>query len=421
MRLPRSSQFASTRIVSIATFLFLLLLPLGAQAAGNLQLVSSPPNLRFGTVPVGQSEAQLVTLTNTGQTSVTVNAVSSSNSAFSVSGLRLPVAVGAGQTVALKLNFTPTQTGWTGGMVTIASNSSNPTLQLATGGVGVRSDPLAATPSSLWFGSVPVGGRTQSQIVLTNARPWGETINAFQTVGASFSVSGPSLPIALVAGESVTLNVFFAPQAAGMTGGSLFISGPDLNIPLSGTGTATTTKNLTIAPSAIQFGNVNLGNSNVQHSSLTASGGNVTVSSASSSNSQFSLSGISLPLTISAGQTVGFDVVFSPTQSGASTSSLTFASNANSSPTESLTGTGVTAQHTVNLSWDASTSSVAGYNVYRGASAGAYTKINSAMDANTAYADSTVLSGTTYYYAATAVNSSGQESAYSAPIKVSVP
>jgi len=421
MRLPRSRQFASTCIVSIATFLLLLLLPLGAQAAGNLQLVSSRTSLRFGTVPVGQSEAQLVILTNTGRTSITVKAVSASSSAFSVSGLSLPVAVGAGQSVTLKLNFIPTQTGWTGGMVTVASNSSNPKLQLATGGVGVTSDPLAATPSSLSFGSVAVGGRTQSRIVLTNARPWRETINAFQTVGTSFSVSGPSLPIVLVAGESVTLNVFFAPQAAGITGGSLFISGPSLNIPLSGTGTATTVRNLTIAPSAIQFGNVNVGNSNVQRSTLTASGGNVTVSSASSSNSQFSLSGISLPLTISPGQTVGFDVVFSPTQRGASTSSLTFASNATSSPTESLTGTGVTPQHTVNLSWDASTSSVAGYNVYRGASAGAYTKINRTMDANTAYADSTVLSGTTYYYAATAVNSSGQESAYSAPIKVAVP
>jgi hypothetical protein len=408
-------------MVSIATFLFLLLLPLGAQAAGNPQLVSSPSNLRFGTVPVGQSEAQLVTLTNTGRTSVTVKAVSASSSAFSVSALSLPVAVGVGQSVTLKLNFTPTQTGWTGGMVTVASNSSNPRLQLTTGGVGVKSDPLAAIPSSLSFGSVAVGGRTQSQIVLTNARPWKETINAFQTVGTSFSVSGPSLPIVLVAGESATLNVFFAPQAAGMTGGSLFISGPGLNIPLSGTGTATTVRNLTIAPSAIQFGNVNVGNNNVQHSSLTASGGNVTVSSASSSNSQFSLSGISLPLTISAGQTVAFDVEFSPTQSGAFKSSLTFASNAASSPTESLTGTGVTPQHTVNLSWDASTSSVAGYNVYRGASAGAYTKINRTMDANTAYADTTVLSGTTYYYAATAVNSSGQESAYSTPIKVSVP
>jgi fibronectin type 3 domain-containing protein len=72
-------------------------------------------------------------------------------------------------------------------------------------------------------------------------------------------------------------------------------------------------------------------------------------------------------------------------------------------------------QYSVNLSWNASTG-VAGYNVYRSTTSnGTYSKINSAMDANTAYIDSSVVSGQTYYYEATAVNSSGQESSRSAP------
>jgi fibronectin type 3 domain-containing protein len=75
----------------------------------------------------------------------------------------------------------------------------------------------------------------------------------------------------------------------------------------------------------------------------------------------------------------------------------------------------------VTLSWTASTSPVSGYNVYRGTTSGVYTKINSALDPSTSYTDNTVASGTTYYYAATAVNSSGQESGYSSPIQVSVP
>jgi fibronectin type 3 domain-containing protein len=50
-----------------------------------------------------------------------------------------------------------------------------------------------------------------------------------------------------------------------------------------------------------------------------------------------------------------------------------------------------------------------------------YTKINSALDANNTYTDSTVTPGTTYYYAATSVNSSGEESSYSSPITVQVP
>ena len=74
--------------------------------------------------------------------------------------------------------------------------------------------------------------------------------------------------------------------------------------------------------------------------------------------------------------------------------------------------------HTVTLNWVASISSnVAGYNVYRGTvSGGPYAKLNSSsLVVGTTYTDSTVQSQQSYYYVATAVDSSGNESAYSNP------
>jgi chitinase len=57
-----------------------------------------------------------------------------------------------------------------------------------------------------------------------------------------------------------------------------------------------------------------------------------------------------------------------------------------------------------------------GYNVYRSTSAtGSYAKINSSVDPNTAYSDSSVTSGQTYYYEATSVNAAGMESPKSTP------
>jgi len=81
-----------------------------------------------------------------------------------------------------------------------------------------------------------------------------------------------------------------------------------------------------------------------------------------------------------------------------------------------VTDTGGTS-HSVALSWTASTSAnVAGYNVYRGTvSGGPYTKLNSSLVVGTAYTDSTVQAGATYYYVATAVDTSNNESAYSSP------
>jgi hypothetical protein len=198
-------------------------------------------------------------------------------------------------------------------------------------------------------------------------------------------------------------------------------SNSPLNIALSGTGTATGT--LAVSPTSLSFGNVVVGTGSSLSGSLTASGASVTVTAATLNNGEFALSGISLPATIAAGQSTGFTVTFTPQSSGAASANLSFTSNASNSPTvQSMTGTGTAPiQHSVDLTWDASPDAV-GYNIYRGAaSGGPYTMVNSSLDSSTAYTDSTVASGQTYYYVATSVNALLQESGYSTPIKAVIP
>jgi hypothetical protein len=226
--------------------------------------------------------------------------------------------------------------------------------------------------------------------------------------------------LTLTPGQSVTLNITFAPLVAGVHGGGIFIAGPWVDIPVTGTGT--TIGQLKVAPTALNFGSVDVGSTTKQSFAMSATGGSVIISSAASSNSQFTIPSTSFPMTIGAGQSVDFDVVFSPTQSGTSSGKLTLASDASGTPSsEALTGTGVLPQLSVILSWNSSTSSVSGYNVYRGKQAGTYSRINTTLDPSTTYTDGSVVSGTTYYYAATSVNSKGEESAQSAPVKVVVP
>jgi fibronectin type 3 domain-containing protein len=72
--------------------------------------------------------------------------------------------------------------------------------------------------------------------------------------------------------------------------------------------------------------------------------------------------------------------------------------------------------HTVTLNWTASTTTNVSYNIYRsGTSNGTYTKIGSVGVGVLTYTDSTALAGQTYFYVATAVDSSNNESAYSSP------
>ncbi|HEY6290504.1 MAG TPA: fibronectin type III domain-containing protein [Terriglobia bacterium] len=80
--------------------------------------------------------------------------------------------------------------------------------------------------------------------------------------------------------------------------------------------------------------------------------------------------------------------------------------------------------HSASLTWTASTSSgVTGYNVYRSTTnGGPYTKLTSSpLGATaTAYTDSSVTAGTTYYYMATALVGSS-ESGYSGQASATVP
>jgi fibronectin type 3 domain-containing protein len=87
-----------------------------------------------------------------------------------------------------------------------------------------------------------------------------------------------------------------------------------------------------------------------------------------------------------------------------------------------MTGTGTAAiQHTVDLGWTASPD-VVGYNIYRStATGGPYSMINTSLDGTTAYTDDSVVSGTTYYYVVTAVNSESQSSGYSNQAQAIVP
>ena len=79
-------------------------------------------------------------------------------------------------------------------------------------------------------------------------------------------------------------------------------------------------------------------------------------------------------------------------------------------------------QHSVALTWNASTSTVSGYNVYRSTVSGSgYVKLNSSLVAVLTYADSTVQSGTTYFYVTTAVDSSGNESVHSNEVPAVIP
>jgi fibronectin type 3 domain-containing protein len=141
------------------------------------------------------------------------------------------------------------------------------------------------------------------------------------------------------------------------------------------------------------------------------------------SSSEYSISGISLPLQLAAGKSVSFQATFAPQAAGTANASLSFTvASPNSTVQAALSGTGTKGtSHSVSLSWQADPSPVAGYNVYRSAkSNGTYVQLQS-LDTSTDYVDTSVASGDTYYYEVTAVNDQGVESKPSKPVGATIP
>jgi hypothetical protein len=305
-----------------------------------------------------------------------------------------------------------------------AAITSGPGTSTSTG-----SATISLTPPSLNFPSVVVGNTDSQAIIVTNTGTESLTVTQAALIGAQFSVSGVSFPVSLSAGHQTTVTVSFSPTSAGSASGSLSItssaSSSPTTIALSGTGVSATHL-LGASPTSLSFGSVNDGSSSTLRVTLTNNGNsNVTIASVVPTGAGFSTNGLSAGTTLTPNQSATLNVVFAPTGTGSASGGVNITSNATNSPASiSLSGAGVqSTSHSVDLSWTASTSSgVAGYNVYRGTSPGAYSRIASSVSGTT-YTDSTVQSGQdiTYYYVVTAVNSSGVESTDSNQASATIP
>ena len=325
-----------------------------------------------------------------------------------------------------------TTTSDSGATFSVVVNNTAGTATSTAATLTVNAAPTPAiqlSTTSINFGSVVVNSNLSQTLIITNTGNATLTITQLTASAAGFSVSGFSLPLNINAGQRTTINAVFVPASAGsVSGGITIVSNAPTSpstVNLTGTGIAATFT-LGINPTSLSFGSITTGTSSAaQNVTITNTGNSsVTISQITASGAGFLLGGGSTPVTLSPAQNLTLSAQFSPTASGTVNGSISIVSNATGSPaTVSLSGTGVTSvQHSAALNWNASTSTVSGYNVYRSTVSGSsYIKINSSLVAGLTYTDTSVVSGTTYYYVTTAVDSSGNESTFSNEVSAPIP
>jgi hypothetical protein len=401
----------------------------GTATQTQAQLTISPTSVNFNSVAVGSNNPQTITLTNTGNASLTISASSVSGTGYSISGLSVGQIITAGGNATFSAKFTPTAEGTAVGSISISTNAPNSPATIGLTGIGTQ--PLvSATPTTGNLGTVVVGSSNSQSIMLSNTGNATLTISQITVTGAGYTVTGLSTATTIAALSSVTFDAVFTPvTASGTVPGSIVLvtNGlpAQLTIPLTGISIAATTV-LGASPTSLAFGNVNLTTSTPMTTTITNTGNsNVTITGVNTVGAGFSSSGVSNGLTLTPNQTATLTVMFDPTTAGAvSGASVTIVSNAGGLVIP-LSGTGTAAaQDSVSLTWTASSSSdVTGYYAYRSTTEGSgYVKLNPTSPTSTEeYTDSTVESGTTYYYVVTAVDNSDVESDYSAPATAVIP
>lgn len=398
----------------------------GSGVAGSVSLSANPTNLSFTSVNVGSSTSKNVTITNNGNMALTISKIAVNAKDFGVRGLSTPITLTAGQNAVMSVFFGPQSAEQITGNITVTSTQGASAV-IPVLGDGVQ-PALTITPSSANFGNVSLGLPSNQTMQLTNSGTGTLMVTQVSVTGSGFRTGTLSLPISLNPGQSITFNVQFAPTSAGAASGSVAVVSNAPNSPaaiaLSGTGVATT-QALTFSITNLGFGSLSTGSSSTQTVTVTNTGNaNVTVTQITESGAAFTLTGAGTPVTLSPGQNFTFSVVFAPSSVGTASGAVTVTSTATGSPkTIALSGTGVPpTAHSVTLNWNASTSTVSGYNVYRSTtSGGGYTRINNSLVGGLSYSDTTVQNATTYYYVATAVDSSGNESPYSNQASAVIP
>jgi hypothetical protein len=140
-------------------------------------------------------------------------------------------------------------------------------MVVTSGCVGLTGKPslipsiaLAVTPNPVDFGSVMVGSSANQTLTVTNSGQGKFTLTTVSASGSGFTISGLSAPQTLASGQSVSLTAVFKPTVAGQESGNISVAigtqAPQLVGSLNGAGSTTA---LSVAPSVVSFGNVNVG------------------------------------------------------------------------------------------------------------------------------------------------------------------
>ena len=231
-----------------------------ASGQGTLPGIAvTPSEFSFGGVPVGtSSQAQTVTVTNTGTAPLVIGTVSSTGD-FAETDTCSNQTIAAGANCVISITVTPTTMGSRTGTVQFNDNADG-MHQIMLSGIGQQPG-VQISPSNLSFGSAPI--LSSSQVNVASGTTLSVTVANTGNVALQLSkialqgdfTEADACGGTVAVGSTCTLSVTFTPTALGHRTGTLTISdnahGGTQVITLEGDGSPA---GLTLTPPSLNFG-----------------------------------------------------------------------------------------------------------------------------------------------------------------------
>ena len=298
--------------------------------------VSADTTATSSTTPANQFGMGKVTLTTRGSSST--------------SKVSFPVTLHKGDTLVVPVTFSPTAPGGVTGSVSFATRSAaSPSVTVPLTATGTTSGLYASsravqfalvTDNGAFASNVPVGIVVPREVDIINGSTHPETITSVRLPSAPYRVSGlPATGTVLGPGQSIVVQVLFAPTAPGRFPDTLAVTGSDtVTVDLGGTGLPPRGL-FTAAPTSVNFGTVPVGHKVTKTLTVTNTGNEpATVTKATTLNAPFAdHPNVTAGLPVNAGYDVKVPVTFTPAKKGNFTS------------TYRLTWTDVTGAHIISV------------------------------------------------------------------------
>lgn len=212
----------------------------------------SPTSISWSKVAVGQAGGQKpATLTNTGTVTVNISSINFTGTNagdFKIFKNTCGSTLASSASCAASILFVPTAAGTRTATLNFNDDASGSPQQVSLTGLGtISGGSIAATPTSLSFGTVSIGSTSGAQTAtITNGTSSSVALSSISMSGsnaADFAISSTTCGSSLAASSSCTASTTFKPSQASPETASWSITAGStpLTVALSGTGTSGST------------------------------------------------------------------------------------------------------------------------------------------------------------------------------------